>query len=161
MSTSMQNPKIITLTRLFPKKETKTNHLVSLSSEKQKQQEKNPKATSEFCSYQKRGVPFRTVCNSEEIWTSIVIAPNDKWDWRRLTQASNEDDGGSHRPHFRSWENRSFWIVTSKPKATRRLNKLWTTNFLKPFGFEAGGGKSERPQNKKKFRASDFKRKAR
>ena len=40
MSTSMQNPKIITLTRLFPKKETKTNHLVSLSSEKQKQQEK-------------------------------------------------------------------------------------------------------------------------
>ena len=49
----------------------------------------------------------------------------------------------------------------SLPKATRRLNKLWTTNFLKPFGFEAGGGKSERPQNKKKFRASDFKRKAR
>ena len=27
----------------------------------------------------------------------------------------------------------------SLPKATRRLNKLWTTNFLKPFGFEAGG----------------------
>ena len=159
MSTSMQNPKIITLTRLFPKKETKTNHLVSRA-QKNRNDKKNPKATSEFCSYQKRGVPFRTVCNSK-IWTSIVIAPNDKWDWRRLTQASNEDDGGSHRPHFRSWENRSFWIVTSKPKATRRLNKLWTTNFLKPFGFEAGGGKSERPQNKKKFRASDFKRKAR
>ena len=58
MSTGMQKPQNYHLNKIISQK-AKTNHLVR-SSEKQKRQEKNPKATSEFCSYQKRGVPFRS-----------------------------------------------------------------------------------------------------